>query len=163
MYMKFSFSFLLGAGLLLLAACKQQDSKLVAKVEAEIQRWQSELGQYENIGASLEKFQQEVDAAIPSQAGLPADSLKMNANTMVTKERAAIATYKQGITTLTNRLAEYQAGTVEKEALQIEVKAVKSSLLQMDATFKALQEQQRQLQTALSARRPKQPAQPNTE
>ncbi len=155
MYLKFSLPFLFGSSLLLLVACQNvpsQDQKLIAKVEAEIQHWQNDLGHYEAIGTQLENFQKEVDAAIPSLPGTPADSLKIQANAMVTKKRAAIATYKESITTLTNRLAEYRVGTATKEALEIEIKAIRASLGNMAGTFGILETEQERRRQQFSAR-----------
>ncbi len=142
--------------LLLIAACKQQDQQLITKIETEIQTRQSELDKYQTIGANLEKFKQELDAALPNQAGAPADSLKIKANTIVNREKAAIDAYKENITGLTNRLAEYRLGTATKEDLELEYKTVQASLGQMGATFATLEEEYKQCQEALSARQ-KQP------
>lgn len=140
MTLKFLLTGLLGS-LLLLSACKQQDQKLISKVEAEINTRLSELGHYESVGASLEKFQQELDASFPSLENAPLDSLKLKANAMVTKERSALTEYKAGINDLANRLAEYRAGTVEKEALELEYTMANTSLGKMKKTFSILENQ----------------------
>ncbi len=155
MHMKFLLLGLLSSGLLWTVACKKlqpQDQKLINRIETEIQTWQAGLGQYEAIATTLENFQNDVDKAIPSQPGTPADSLKISTNTMTTKAKAAIVTYKESVTTLTNRLAEYKAGTATKEALQMESKAVTSSLSNMSKAFSTLQAEQVRRQEEFSAR-----------
>ena len=154
--MKFILLGLLSSGLLFMLACKQmesKDQKLISKVEAEIKGYQSQLVGYETTTNTFDVFQKEVDSAIPSQEGAPADSLKTGANTLLTRARAALVAYRQGITSLTTRLTEYQAGTATKEALELESKTVQVSLKNMNQAFNNFQAQREKYQKDLSARK----------
>lgn len=154
--MKFFLLSLLSTSLLFTVACKQlasKDQQLISKVESEIQNWQAELTKYEAVATTLQNFQQEVNTAIPSVPSAPADSLKIRTNSMNTKAKAAITTYKQGITSLTTRLGEYKAGTATKEALELESQTVQASLINMSQAFSRLQSEQVQNQEELSARK----------
>lgn len=155
MYLKLFLPCLLGS-LFLLAACKQQDQKLVGKVEAEIATRQSELGHYESVGASLEKLQRELEASFPSLEDAPADSLKMKANAMVTKEKSALAEYKDGLVSLTKRLADYRAGMVDQKALELEYAVASKSLGNMKKTFTTLENQDLYLREEYAQRLKKQ-------
>ncbi len=154
--MKLLFTCLLGSSLLVFTACKQQDQKLITKVEAEIQKRQADLPRYEAVGLSLEKFRAELEATFPSRDDAPVDSLKLTANAMVTKEKAALEAYREGITNLTNRLAEYRAGTAKKEALDLEYVVTSESLGNMQKTFGILENQDIRLREEFNQRVKKQ-------
>jgi len=144
---------LFGGALLLFTACKRQDQKLISQVEAEIQTRQNDLAHFESVGKSLEDFQAELEAAFPELENQPVDSLKLRANAMVNKERSALEAYKEGITNLGARLAEYQAGTAKKEALDLEYEVTNTSLGKMGKTFAILEDQERSMRQALAERR----------
>ncbi len=150
--MKLLLTCLLGSSLFLFSACKPQDQKLITKVQGEINTRQGELGHYASVGASLEKFQRELETTFPSQENAPADSLKIKANAMVNKEKSALAEYKEGLTDLTNRLAEYQAGKAKKDALELEYVVANTSLGNMKQTFAILERQDLLMRTELDQR-----------
>ncbi len=156
MYLKSFLCCLLSGSLFLLPACKQQDQKLIGKVEAEITARQSDLGHYESVGASLEKLQRELEVSIPSLENAPADSLKIKANIMVNKEKSALAEYKDGLLNLTKRLAEYRAGTVDQKALELEYAVASKSLGNMKKTFTTLENQDLYLREEMAQRLKKQ-------
>jgi|GEM_PF-4010035 len=151
MYLKFFLSCLLGS-CLLVTACNQQDQKLISKVEGDTQRWQSELGQYESIGAKVEQLRRDVEAASPNQATAPADPLKIATNAMVNREKAAISAYKEYVASLTTSLAAYKAGTTTKEDLELQHKAIRISLGNMGKTFDAVETEYQQRLAELAAR-----------
>lgn len=152
MHTKLFLPWLLGCSLLLVMACQQQDQKLIGKVEAEITTRQAELGRYEAIGMRLESFQRDLEASFPSLDTAPIDSLKIKANAMVNKERSALAEYKDGIVSLTKRLADYRAGTADKKALDLEYAVVNTSLGNMEKTFQTLEKQDLSMREAYAQR-----------